>query len=136
MLSVALARIWHEPRVAYRYRLHAASITHGEKHKRANFFHTTAMAFARQRAATGQDDLARGQPPDFSHETAPPPNPDPLRKQMVGHLTSQAWRDFHNGKRGTGVRRLLLAVRFDPAGPRTWTSLAVYLVKLVRERGR
>lgn len=124
-------RVWHEPRVAYCYRLHAGSITHGEKHAKTAFFHNAAIRFSKQRSETGTDDLDEGRAPVYTARDATHV-PNPLRQQMVNHLTSQAWRDFHAGARQSGRNRLLRAIRYDPLNAGTWKSFLSYLVKSLR----
>lgn len=121
-------RIWHEPRVAYLYRLHAGSITHGARFAKTAFFDKAAAEFARQRAETGTDDLAAGKPPIFTPDLAVHTK-HPMRKQMAGHLTRQAWRDFDKRQLGSGLMRLVRAIGYDPANWGIWTSLGAYVLK-------
>ena len=124
-------RVWHEPRVAFRYRLHKCSATHGEKHARSDFYGRAAVDFARQRKATGQDDLDRGHPPPVESGRAMSSRML-LTDQMAGHLIGQAWRDLAQGRRGAAIRRLGLAARYQPLSGRTWRNLAAICLKSLR----
>ena len=120
-------RIWHEPTITYFYRLHASSITHVQPHAKAVFFENAARAFVKQRVLTGTDDLEEGNPPIYS--VSKTTNERPLSKQVAGHLTRQAWRDFKNGTGYAGLTRHMLAVRHDPLDRETLRSFCALFVK-------
>ena len=128
----AFGRVWHDPQVTYRYRLHDKSITHSRKAAQVAFFDRMARQFGQQRHATGTDDLARGAPPALPDFAGDPGVPNAARRQAVGHMTAQAWRDFSAGRRGAAITGLSKAVRRAPSDSQTWKQLAVLLAKTLR----
>lgn len=128
-------RIWHVPAVTYRYRLHEGSITHSRQKARLAFFDETARRFAGQRRETGTDDLERGTPPALPDFDAAAGGGDgDLARQVLGHLESQAWRDFAAGRSRAALAGALRALRLDPLGPARWRTLAVMLARTLRPR--
>lgn len=120
-------RVWYDPRVWYRYRLHEGSTVHSMPDNQRVFFEAQAKRFARQRAATGTDDLARG---------TPPPVPDACgcrpylaRDQIQGLLTGRAWREHQGGRKGRAIRTGIAAALARPGNPTAWRSLAALVVK-------
>lgn len=125
----AAGRVWHDPRSAYRYRLHGRSITHGTRRARLDFFDHAATAFMKERQETGSDPLDRGQAPYIPIFAGESDLSGDLRAQMIGHLTSQAWRDFQSGRRSKGLLRLCDVIRRQPFRVQSWRGLAVMLVR-------
>jgi hypothetical protein len=55
-------RVWYEPHVWYKYRLHEGTAAHSMPNNRRVFFEEQAKIFIQQRVATGTDDLEQGRP--------------------------------------------------------------------------
>lgn len=130
-----LGRVWHVASPAYSYRLHDASITHSRKAAQLEFYDKAARAFAAERRETGTDALDRGLPPllpDFRISASPRNH---AASQIVGHLTSQAWQEFGNGRRMTGIGTILNALSRQPFRRSSWKSLLLMMVRsLARPR--
>lgn len=122
-------RVWFEPVTCYHYRLHDASITHGQSTRRREFYERQAAAFARQRDETGRDDLDRGTasapPPD---DGAPGTAPGTAADQIRGMLLGRAWREHSAGRRGQALRTCWRACVRGPGNLATWRSMAAMLV--------
>lgn len=123
-----VTRITFDPRCAYLYRLHDASITHAQKSAQREFFERQARRFLEQRRAGGPDDLQRQAPPPVpqagdGHATLS------TRRQIQDLLLGQAWREHAAGRRGRAVRTGLSAVARGPASLRAWRSLGALLLK-------
>lgn len=137
-------RVWHMARPMYRYRLHGGSITHGRRLARLAFFDRMAVEFLAERRRSGRDALDLGQPPDipdFDTIAAEHAPEDKLAGQVLGHLTSQAWRDHAAGRHGAALGRMVRVVVRAPLRLASWRGLAVMAVKslravLVTGRGR
>jgi glycosyltransferase involved in cell wall biosynthesis len=123
-------RVWYEPIVSLRYRLHDTSITHTECDARRAFFDAAAQRFQRQRLAGQPDDLTRGE--------APVP-PEPIESGSTGSsrhawqiLVGQAWREHDAGQHRqallTGVRACLT----QPHRLASWKNLGTLAVKRPR----
>lgn len=126
--------VWHDPTIiGLRYRLHDASMTHNLSNARRQFFDRCATEFALQRRESGADDLMRGTPPD-----APPAGegaaPFDVRDQIAGQIESEAWRALESGRRGDAVLGMMRCLRWKPASPRIWRSMATMLVKVALPR--
>ncbi|BAM02427.1 glycosyltransferase family 2 protein [Phycisphaera mikurensis] len=126
-------RVLYRPGVAYRYRLHDASITHRLVSARRTFFDEAVTRFASQRAAGGPDDLERGRPPEPPGESTHAGGPGPAapgharslsaRQQAQGHLMAAAGRATAEGRRVEALRLLGRAFAADPAAIRRWHHL-------------
>ncbi|WCR12691.1 glycosyltransferase family 2 protein (plasmid) [Paracoccus stylophorae] len=130
-----IGRIWHDPEPTYFYRLHHQSITHTRQSARLHFFDDMAVKFNHQRMTHGRDDLDIGAAPavpEFSdcnnmkHTV--------LRRQVVGHLTAQAWRDFHGGRKLDGIAGLCSAIRRHPTSLACWRGLAVMILRAAQSK--
>lgn len=126
-------RIWYEPRPAYLYRLHDASITHSRGSAERVFFDTQARRFQLQRLAGVPDDLQRGcppQPPDTKSLTADEgATPKSSKQHIQALLLGAAWNHHRGGRKAkalwTGVRACWAA----PTVPSGWKSLVALAVK-------
>ena len=118
-------RIWYEPKVTYRYRVHEASITHRAASTRRQFEDAAARRFAKQRQISGADDLMRGEPPEApvaaSCGTAAAP-------QIQGMLIGRAWRQHRAGEWSRALATGGRACRVRPTAWRAWRTLAALLV--------
>ncbi|MEO1236572.1 MAG: glycosyltransferase family A protein, partial [Planctomycetota bacterium] len=112
-------RVWYEPADRYAYRLHGDSITHVQPSPKREFLTETARAFARQRAATGEDDLMRGNPPAVPEKEAPAMD---VRAHTQGMLLGEAWRDHAAGRRGAAVSAGWRACWRRPTNAGAWKS--------------
>jgi glycosyltransferase involved in cell wall biosynthesis len=114
-----ITRIWHDPRPAYLYRLHDASITHVQKSGERSFFEQCAKRFQQQRRERGSDDLQLGWPP------AMPPRAEGTGavstwNQIQGLLLGQAWAAHASGARWAAMK---LGVRAWIANPLSLATL-------------
>jgi glycosyltransferase involved in cell wall biosynthesis len=95
-------RVWFDPAISYRWRLHDNSVTHTQANNQREFFEKTAREFQKQRKTTGQDDLQRGRPPQ-------PPAPNkPVgadahslksADQTQQMLLGASWRHHQSGEK-------------------------------------
>jgi glycosyltransferase involved in cell wall biosynthesis len=115
-----ITRIWYDPRPAYLYRLHDASITH-------SFFEKCAREFQQQRQTRGQDDLQLGKPPmaPASDRSAPVSS----RKQIQRILLGQAWAAHAAGAKAQAIRLGARAFMTSPLSPHAWRSVISLLLK-------
>jgi glycosyltransferase involved in cell wall biosynthesis len=120
------ARVWFEPRRAYLYRLHDASVTHAEGRDRRAFYDRAALEFQRQRLARGQDDLQAGRPPPPPQWSSPPSG---SAEQAMGHLIGAAWKAHGAGRRGRALATALRACLARPASHRAWRTLGALLLR-------
>ncbi len=113
-------RVWYLPGNAYAYRLHHASSTHTQPSPQREFLTEQARKFARQRVATGTDDLAQG-------KAEPPPSQAAkamsVGGQIQGMLVGRSWREVSAGRWGAGLRTGWSAVRARPIAPTGWINL-------------
>lgn len=119
-------RVWHDPAVAYDYRLHDASIVHTQSDVQRLFYERSAIAFARERRETGQDALARGEPPAVPTNAGKSSKAGP---QIAGHLEAEAWAAFRQGARWRGVQLIARAITNAPGRLSSWRSLALMLTR-------
>lgn len=118
-----IGRVWHLPEVGYQYVLHEGSIVHSGRTERLAFFDRAARDFALERAAGGEDALARGCPPE---KPAPTEHGRvSMSGQVTGHLVAQAWRDFGAGDKRSALARMIRALRHAPLRLDLWRGLAV-----------
>jgi len=121
-------QVWHEPRVAYLYRLHDESMIHNQSNTLREFYGQSAKRFAIQRAERGYDDLEAGKPPL-------PPKIDArdsrttARDQGSSHLVGAAWRAHQRGARLEGICTMLRALRMRPYYLPFWKSLIMLVLK-------
>lgn len=122
-----ITKIWYDPRPAYLYRLHDASITHSQKSTERAFFEKCAREFQQQRLTRGQDDLQRGNPP------TPPTNdasaPVSSRRQIQRILLGQAWAAHNAGAKCEAIKLGMRAWKACPLSPAAWRNLAALIVK-------
>jgi glycosyltransferase involved in cell wall biosynthesis len=127
-------RIWFEPEMAYRYRIHGRSLTHNQISTRRQFFEEYARELRTQRAVPqGRDDLQRGvarEPPIDDSK------PDMASKQAQGFLLSEAWRVHARGARLSAIKLGIRAVAQGPGHLKAWRSLAALALKPSRASTR
>ena len=124
-----VGRVWHSPKVAYHYRLHDGSITHESASATVAFYERKAKDFAAERRQFGTDSLQNGTPP-------PPPRPDGSKRQRtsavgqgVGHATGNAWKMFHDGKKGVALGRVVSLLVRQPLSGQLWRCLILMGIK-------
>lgn len=122
----ATGKVWHEPGVAYRYRLHDSSITHSKSTERVLFYEHCARAFAKQRLATKQDDLDLNRAPEAP---APSANASSARKHILGQMIGRAWAQQQAGQPIDAIRCAAKTVRFDPLQLDSWRCLLLITLK-------
>jgi glycosyltransferase involved in cell wall biosynthesis len=122
-----VCRVWFEPRVFYRYRVHDASITHTQITGLRQFFEETARRLAEQRRATGTDDLERGCPPPVP--VSVPGRADASGEWIQGVLLSQAWQQHSKGLKWQALRTAWRACAAWPRNLGAWKSLALLALK-------
>lgn len=122
-------RMAFDPRCAYLYRLHDASITHAQKSAQRRFFESQARRFLEQRRAGREDDLERGHPPAVPGADGAADSTLSTDRQIQELLLGQAWREHAAGRRGQSVATGWRAVRSRPTNLRAWRSLAALLIK-------
>ena len=129
-------RVVYLPGVAYRYRLHDASVTHTLADARRAFYDAAVVRFALERAAGGTDTLDAGQPPE-------PPEFAPVvaapwltaRRQTRGHLLSAAHRAAVAGDRLASLALLRRALFADPTDLRHCWSVVRQAGSVIRGGG-
>lgn len=123
-------RVWYEPRVAYQYRLHDASMTYSQGREARFYFETAARRFQDQRRKAGKDDLQQDNPP------LPPvvliSQPSKAVEQVQGMLTNLAWREHSEGQKLKAVLTGIWAVWAGPRNVSTWRNLASLIAKRPR----
>lgn len=124
----AAGRVWFEPRVVYRYRLHGSSITHSRSKEQLAFYDHWVKEFARQRAERGSDDLDDGCPPPVP-EFGSGHRLNSWRRQAIGHLMGRAWAAHGRGDSAEARRAALQAIRLNPCKVSSWKTLALVTVR-------
>lgn len=124
-----VTRIWFDPACAYLYRLHDASITHGQKSSKRVFYEQCARRFLEQRRGSGQDDLQRGTPPAVPDDGSPGGVARSTRAQIQQILLGQAWKLHGAGRRGRALAAGWRACWVRPAGIAAWRSLIALAIK-------
>jgi glycosyltransferase involved in cell wall biosynthesis len=122
-----ITRIRYEPRLAYLYRLHDASVTHTQQSRRRRFFEQMSLEFQRQRREVGMDDLQREQAP-------PPPDSDDskprsTRQQIQELLLGESWKMHATGNKLKSLGIGLRACAARPCNLTAWKSFAALIVK-------
>lgn len=121
-------RVWHQPEVAYQYRLHDASIVHTQTNGLRIFYEQSATQFARQRAEGRADDLMLGLPPQIpKHDQTLPMS---AIEQSRGQIIGSAWATYHAGQPNSALKVIISALRFDPWALVIWRALVVILYKI------
>jgi glycosyltransferase involved in cell wall biosynthesis len=117
---VFVGRVWFQPDLAYLYRIREGSITHTQARTLREFYEAQSVRFARQRLATGTDDLDQNRPPPLPEvDTSEGDVVSLLSLQTVGFLESRAWREFHEGRTRTAMQTMLRSVSYAKG----WTRL-------------
>ena len=122
-----ITKIWYDPRRAYLYRLHDASITHSQKSAERAFFEKCAREFQQQRLTRGQDDLQLGNPPALPKNVASAPVSS--RRQIQRILLGQAWAAHKAGEKCEAIKLGMRAWKASPLSPAAWRNLAALIVK-------
>jgi glycosyltransferase involved in cell wall biosynthesis len=122
-----ITRVWYDPRPAYYYRLHAASITHTQAHAQRKFLEQMAREFQKQRLARGNDDLQLDQAPP------PPEDLDPTGTQVNARiqdlLIGAAWREHCEGRKLLALKTGFRAAMMKPTSARIWKSVLALAIK-------
>ena len=123
-------RVWYEPKLAYRQRLHDESITYSQGTEAKFFFETSAKKFQEQRRTEGKDDLQADNPP------LPPAvlisQPSKSIDQIQGMLINLAWREHGIGNKGKAIGTGWRALWTDPKKWRAWRNLLALTLKTPR----
>lgn len=107
-------RVWYEPRVFYRWRLHASSITHRQPSAERVWAERLAYVLQQQRRERGGvDDLMTGTLPPVPPDLTPEPIPR-VEEQIESILAGAAWRAHAQGDRREALRQILRAYRRRP----------------------
>lgn len=122
----SIGRVWHDPRVAYDYRLHDASIVHTQSDRQRLFFEMAAVEFAQQRLRTGTDDLEAGTPPSVPDNAGKVTS---ARTQIAQHLRGQAWSAFGRGQRSQAIWLIARSIGNRPFSVASWRSLALFALR-------
>ena len=122
-----IGRVWYNPKPAYLYRLHDASITHVQKSNERAFFEKCARDFQQQRLTRGQDDLQLGKPPPVPQSKSS--GATSSRQQIQRILLGQAWAAHSAGQKGEGVKLGLRAWLTNPLRPSVWRSVIALILK-------
>jgi len=121
-------RVWFDPAITYRWRLHDQSVTHRQAGVEREFFENAARLFQKQRLERGEDDLQRGQPP------RPPDHAGPATSLVAAQQTQQmllgaAWRQHKCGYKVQAIGLGWRACLAQPGRLSAWKSLAALAIK-------
>lgn len=120
-------RVWHEPSVAYLYRLHDSSVTHSQPNSQRRFYEQSAKEFARLRSKGEPDPLMQGNPPivpQASEESGLSAKVQ-ARNQLIG----AAWSAHAAGHKIRGIRHLARGLVMQPLSLLLWRHLARIIMK-------
>jgi glycosyltransferase involved in cell wall biosynthesis len=123
-----VTRIWHDPRPAYLYRLHDASITHVQKSGERAFFEECARKFQQQRRERGSDDLDLGWPPAIpagATRTGSASTWNQIQRLLLG----QAWAAHASGARWAALKLGVRAWVANPLSVGTLRSVMALAIK-------
>jgi glycosyltransferase involved in cell wall biosynthesis len=120
-------RVWYEPQVWYKYRLHEGTAAHSMPNNRRVFFEEMAQKFIRQRVATGTDDLEQGNPPPVPE--AGNVKPYYAQDQIQNVLIGRAWNEHREGQKSQAIRTSWAAIRAKPTRMLAWKTLAAVMMK-------
>jgi glycosyltransferase involved in cell wall biosynthesis len=120
-------RVWYEPHVWYKYRLHEGTAAHSMPNNRRVFFEEQAKRFIKQRVATGTDDLEQGNPPPIPE--AGTVKPYYAKDQIQNVLIGRAWKEHAAGQKGAAIKTGMKALFTKPANVTAWKTLAALVVK-------
>lgn len=120
-------RVWYEPRMWYRYRLHEGTMTHVMPNNQRLFLEAKCREFARQRKETGADDLMRGiaEPEPEAGASKPYLAVD----QVQGVLLGRAWGEHKSGRKGRAIATGFRACMQRPTNLGAWKSLVALGLK-------
>jgi len=125
-----IARVWYEPKQAYRHRLHDESVTYSKGNEVRFFFETSAKRLQEQRRQSGKDDLQQDNPP------LPPvvlvSQPSKSIEQVQGMLINLAWREHGAGQKFKAMLAGWRAVWSNPRKLSAWRNLAYLTLKRPR----
>lgn len=127
LASVGL--VWHEPLVAYFYRLHDASIIHSQPNAQRQFFENSASTFASDRLRAGSDALMRGDPPaPPSDGTSPAWS---AAEQISNQLIGAAWSAHAAGDKATAISTMRRAIKVQCTSYTLWKHFFLIWIKRV-----
>jgi glycosyltransferase involved in cell wall biosynthesis len=120
-------RVWFDPTISYRWRLHDQSVTHTQANNQREFFEKTAREFQKQRQSRGQDDLELGNPPEPPAKTVNHSlkSADQTQQMLIG----ASWRHHQSGEKMKAISTGFRACMAQPAKISAWKSLAALAVK-------
>lgn len=122
-----VTRVWYEPKPAYLYRLHDASITHVQHSAERAFFESMAREFQMQRQSSGKDDLMLGRAPQppTSREGGGVSSSQQIQRILLG----KAWAEHAAGRKSAAVSNGIRACLARPGTLSAWKSLAALVCK-------
>lgn len=120
-------RVWFDPAISYRWRLHDHSVTHTQANNLREFFEKTAREFQKQRQSRGQDDLQLGKPPEppAQSENHALKSADQTQQMLIG----ASWRHHQSGEKMKAISLGFRACMAQPGKMSAWKSLAALAVK-------
>ena len=122
-----VAKVCHEHKVGYLYRLHDVSITHSQPNNQRIFFENQAREFQRQRALKGVDDLDNGCPSLPPHGDGE--HPHSANEHIKNMLIGAAWRLHQHGEKKQALSRALKAFMLAPKDYKVWKSIIMLIIK-------
>ncbi len=120
-------RVWYQPKVWYRYRVHEGTAVHSVADIRRRFLEDQARLFLTQRLETGMDDVQRG-----TAQPVPQTSDTRLffaRDQILQVLLGRAWSEHRRGQKLKAVKTGLRAVLMKPTSLATWRNVAALALK-------
>lgn len=120
-------RVFFSPACMYNYRIHDASITHGQLALTKNFYESTARLFQQQRLKRGYDDLQAGTPPTPPESEIAKANT--ARQHIQELLTGEAWRMYEAGRYKDAIMKGLKLVRNSPFDISSWRHCLFLIIK-------
>jgi GT2 family glycosyltransferase len=122
-------RVFYQPDLYYRYRLHNHSITHTMASERRVFFDRMARTFQLQRQRQGQDDLQRGHLPPVPQGSKA--RPYTSNQQIQGFLQGRAWQLLSQGQRRQALQMGLRSLGANPSHWPAWKNTVILLAKVL-----
>lgn len=122
-------RVFYQPDLYYRYRLHNHSITHTMASERRIFFDRMARTFQCQRQRQGRDDLQQGHLPPVPLGSEARPHTS--NQQIQGFLRGRAWQLLTQGERRQALQMGLRSLRANPSCWPAWKNTAILLAKVL-----
>lgn len=122
-------RVFYQPDLYYRYRLHNQSITHTMASERRVYFDCMARTFQLQRQRQGQDDLQRGHLPPVPRGSQA--RPYSSNEQIQGFLQGRAWQLLSQGQRRQALQMGLRSLGANPSHWPAWKNTAILLAKVL-----